>query len=223
MASLTETMIETVSESQHDFHPTTRIASQALEFDSPLRMSDRGAPPNASFTKLQNGKMVWSEDIGTPEPEWPKSELKQDSIKAVLSPCLDKLGIGSVQDFDLGYFSEGGYNKVFLLVNKSTGTEFIFRICLPVYPWYKTESEVATMEFVRERTEIPVPKVYAFDSSADNELGYEWILMERLSGVRYKDVDDKLDMDSRLAIARKLAEWYTNSRSIGSPILGACT
>jgi hypothetical protein len=35
---------------------------------------------------------------------------------------------------------------------------------------------------VRENTSIPVPGIIHFDSDLNNELGFEWILMERLDG-----------------------------------------
>jgi hypothetical protein len=54
---------------------------------------------------------------------------------------------------------------------------------------------------------IPAPRVYAFDSSADNELGYEWILMEKLPGVSYRSVADHISLDAKLAVARTVAEW----------------
>lgn len=41
------------------------------------------------------------------------------------------------------------------------------------------------MMYVRAHTTIPVPAVYAFDSSGDNPLGLEWILMEKIEGHHY--------------------------------------
>lgn len=80
--------------------------------------------------------------------------------------------------------AEGDYNKVFLLSFAPTSSlEFIFRVAKPLLPWYKTQSEVATMLYVRARTGIPVPRLYAFNSSMDNALGLEWILMEKMEGV----------------------------------------
>ena len=69
------------------------------------------------------------------------------------------------------------------------------RISLPVDPRYKTLSEVATLDFVRQNTETPVPMVSAFDASNDNDLGFEWMLMEMMPGVPLADV------------------WWTTSRS----------
>ena len=47
------------------------------------------------------------------------------------------------------------------------------------------ESEVATMQFVKEKTQIPVPKIYASDSTYSNALGTPFILMEYISGKPY--------------------------------------
>src|SRR5690606_19108341 len=91
------------------------------------------------------------------------------------------------------------------------------------------EAEVATIQFVHDPTKmqdqteiprqsqtgihdlalakIPAPRVYAYDSSAENELGYEWILMEKLPGVPYQSVADNLSVNARLAVARTIAEW----------------
>lgn len=43
-------------------------------------------------------------------------------------------------------------------------------------------SEAQTMRMVKKRTTIPVPEVYAFDTSSNNSLSAPFILMERLGG-----------------------------------------
>jgi hypothetical protein len=58
----------------------------------------------------------------------------------------------------------------------------MIRVTLPVDASYKTDSEVATINFVRQNTDVPVPKIFEFDDSRDNELGFERILMEMLPG-----------------------------------------
>ena len=47
------------------------------------------------------------------------------------------------------------------------------------------ESEVATMQFVRQKTQIPVPKVYAYDCTYSNALGTPYIFMEYMAGKPY--------------------------------------
>ncbi|PGH15954.1 hypothetical protein AJ79_02121 [Helicocarpus griseus UAMH5409] len=44
------------------------------------------------------------------------------------------------------------------------------------------ESQVVTMYFLREHTKIPVPEVYAFDASRDNEIGAPYIVMSPIPG-----------------------------------------
>ena len=48
-------------------------------------------------------------------------------------------------------------------------------------PRRKTESEVATMEYIRTYTSIPVPTVYFYDSNPYNRLGGEYIIMSKVS------------------------------------------
>ena len=47
-------------------------------------------------------------------------------------------------------------------------------------PRLKTESEVATMRYLRERTSVPVPVVYHYDANPFNRLGGEYILMSKV-------------------------------------------
>lgn len=50
-------------------------------------------------------------------------------------------------------------------------------------PRLKTESEVATMRYLREHTSIPVPEVYQYDANPYNRLGGEYILMSKVSRI----------------------------------------
>ncbi|KAI0635266.1 hypothetical protein C8Q77DRAFT_693378 [Trametes polyzona] len=50
-------------------------------------------------------------------------------------------------------------------------------------PRLKTESEVATMRYLREHTDIPVPEVYQYDANPYNRLGGEYILMSKAPGI----------------------------------------
>src|SRR5882762_6144890 len=63
--------------------------------------------------------------------------------------------------YEIRSFSAGAFNKLFLLypLGDASGTleSFIMRISLPVDPYFKTSSEVATLNFVGKNTSIPVP------------------------------------------------------------------
>lgn len=79
--------------------------------------------------------------------------------------------------------AEGGFNKIFLLT-MNDGLEVIARIPTPIAgpPHYTTASEVATLDFLRNTLEVPVPKVFASSSTVDNTVGAEYIIMERFYG-----------------------------------------
>ena len=47
-------------------------------------------------------------------------------------------------------------------------------------PRLKTESEIATMQYLRDNTPVPVPTVYHYDSNPYNRLGGEYILMSKV-------------------------------------------
>lgn len=79
--------------------------------------------------------------------------------------------------------AEGGFNKVFLLT-MDDGLEVIARIPTPIAgpAHYTTASEVATLDFLRNILEVPVPEVFASSNSVDNPVGAEYIIMERFHG-----------------------------------------
>jgi hypothetical protein len=43
-------------------------------------------------------------------------------------------------------------------------------------------SEQATIQYVWHHTDIPTPQILAYDASNTNEVGFEWMIMDRMSG-----------------------------------------
>ena len=66
-------------------------------------------------------------------------------------------------------------------VTLGDGRIVIARVARRFMPRRKTESEVATMEYIRTYTSIPVPDVYFYDSNPYNRLGGEYIIMSKVS------------------------------------------
>ncbi|RPA74568.1 hypothetical protein BJ508DRAFT_215288, partial [Ascobolus immersus RN42] len=93
------------------------------------------------------------------------------------------------------FLGEGMFNKAYLVKVLGVEKEFFFRVRLPVDPHHRTASEVATLEFLRRNTSIPVPRVYAYDSSSDNSLKFKWILMDRVKGVPLREVWDSIKLE----------------------------
>ncbi|CAG8585587.1 10136_t:CDS:2 [Racocetra fulgida] len=84
-----------------------------------------------------------------------------------------------VQCISIQEFSEGGFHKIFILKIED-GKKYVRRVAYPVYSQWKTESEVAVMKYIRLNTNISVPKVYYWNSSVNNTVEAEYILMDHL-------------------------------------------
>ncbi|KAL6854924.1 hypothetical protein ACO1O0_006060 [Amphichorda felina] len=82
-----------------------------------------------------------------------------------------------------------GFNNAVLKVSFSDNVDWILRIQNSVEMPSDTDSstidllsEIATMEIISSKTTIPVPKVFAYDVSSSNGIGYPYILMEHIDG-----------------------------------------
>lgn len=117
----------------------------------------------------------------------------------------------------VAFLAGGGFNKVFTVTTNDDAPELIFRVSLPVDPCNKTESEVATLKYVKEHTTVPVPDVIAYDSSADNALGFEWILMSKVIGITLEDAWDSMSQAAKESLTTDLARMVMSlqTRSFG--------
>ena len=122
-------------------------------------------------------------------------------------------------DLTVTHFSEGAFNQLYAVAISDSGgnpcfPECVFRVTLPVEPFYKTASEVATLSYLRKNTTIPVPLVIAHSSTADNELGCEWILMEKVTGLSLKDVWNEIDLETKTRETERIAGLVRQLRDL---------
>lgn len=125
----------------------------------------------------------------TLNPVWPYEPNTAD-IRSLARRHLRKELPTSFNEtqLEIRFFAEGGFNKLYKISYLDHHTSYLLRATLPVVPYYKTESEVATIAFLRAHTTIPVPRILAWDSNQDNELTFEWIVMEKLAGIPLFDL-----------------------------------
>jgi hypothetical protein len=69
-----------------------------------------------------------------------------------------------------------------------------------------TESEVATMRYVRQHTRIPTPEVYFVNFDPTNSVGAPFVLMERMRGVHLYTIWDKLNTEHKSAVIEQIAD-----------------
>lgn len=83
---------------------------------------------------------------------------------------------------------------------------FTFRVVLPLAPKVRVLSEVATISFIQKNTTIPVPTVVAYDAGLNNELGFEWVLLEYPKGHSFSDRWHETSWLKKELIACKIAD-----------------
>lgn len=155
------------------------------------------------------------------EPKW----TREPSIDAIESICRQQLGIEPEETLQISFFASGAFNKLYLISSTTTTATttttttdpLLMRVSLPVHPRHKTRGEVATLQWVRDNTEIPVPKVVAFQDSNDNEIGFEWILLELMPGTPVYRRWRTMSMEQKVALTNRIAEFEAQLASCGSP------
>ena len=145
----------------------------------------------------------WWKDDSTGEliPTW----IRTPDLSIIRDLAIQNLP----QDFanvQIKFFAEGAFNKLYNIWSSQNSRQYIMRITLPVEPFYKTESESATLAYIRKHTSISVPNVVAYDSNHENPLGFEWMLLEKIDGVPLSDVWERMDFKSKTKLSKEIAQ-----------------
>ena len=160
-------------------------------------------------------RIHWRVGVFCTEPLWtvdPDISVMEAISRHHLFPHADS----SAVEVTVKFLAEGSFNKVYTVDTKATSTSpiksYIFRATLPVEPGDKVRNEVATLDYIKRRTTIPVPTVIAYDSSSENELGFEWILMEKIPGEPLRGIWPRLSDTSKTAFTREIASYVLQIR-----------
>ncbi|KAF8315429.1 hypothetical protein DL93DRAFT_2042821, partial [Clavulina sp. PMI_390] len=102
------------------------------------------------------------------------------------------------------FLSSGTFHKAFLAALED-GRQVVARIARRFMPRLKTESEVATINYLRLHTPIPVPIIYHWDSNPYNRLGHEYIIMSKAPGIPLRAVWNRMRDEEQHALLRNLA------------------
>ncbi|KDQ15000.1 hypothetical protein BOTBODRAFT_625693 [Botryobasidium botryosum FD-172 SS1] len=173
----------------------------------------------AAVEPLQSLRSVSGNDQGTKYEDfyrcstkrWIYNEKQQFALRYVKfdAPALQRIAtevIGAAHCISMEKLAEGSFNKIFLL-RFDNEKELIARIPCPIAgpPHLTVASEVATIEFARTRLNLPVPKVFAWSSCADDtDVGAAYILMEKVPGVTLADRRADIGSDVIIPFARSV-------------------
>ena len=206
----------------------------------PLCVSYQGPPAPAEAVTRRERWIRWRRTPFTePDPLW-AAEPDLKLVQQIANKHKWMCGFSGCKNVSVEFFKDGAFNKLYIISAIETHTsnriERILRFSMPIHPWFTIQSEIATMEFVRLQTTIPVPRVYIFDSSGENELGLEWMIMEKIDGHTLNSVlEAELSMLQKERVYRDVAGWvhqlstlqfdkigslYCRWNTCRSPILG---
>lgn len=144
--------------------------------------------------------LAWDDSGFDLAPVW----AREPRLESITKICREKLRIEDSGTCEVLFFAQGAFNKLYLV--RTSSRQMLLRVSLPVYPHNKTRGEVTTLRFLRRVTDIPVPEVIAFEDSSDNEIGFEWILMELMPGVSAYKQWRTLTTFQKVAIMERVAE-----------------
>ncbi|OJZ84394.1 hypothetical protein ASPFODRAFT_62373 [Aspergillus luchuensis CBS 106.47] len=107
------------------------------------------------------------------------------NMSELVKRAAESVGFSHDQCVNVERLPDGMFNKAFLFTMQDC-TQVVGKVPNPNAgrPHYTTASEVATMDFVRNKLSTPVPKVLAWSSNAsENPVGAEYIIMEKVGVV----------------------------------------
>ncbi|KAK7454031.1 hypothetical protein VKT23_011542 [Stygiomarasmius scandens] len=116
--------------------------------------------------------------------------------------------------------TRGRYHEIFIL-SSSDGWSCIARFARCTQSEEKIFSEVATMQYVRAHSTIPVPEIYLFDASSENEIGMQYIVMQRIEGKHLYSMWDDLPIEHQKAVLEEIASVLTKLSDIKFDKIGS--
>ncbi len=128
--------------------------------------------------------------------EFDLAALKETISEAAHQPSANVVSITKL--------AEGGFNRI-LQATMTDDSIILARIPYPntVPKTYAVASEVATLDFLRLHG-IPVSKVLGYAATADNPVGTEYILMEKMEGTPLGHVWFSMSNKERLSIMKQI-------------------
>ncbi|PYH34771.1 phosphotransferase enzyme family protein [Aspergillus neoniger CBS 115656] len=123
--------------------------------------------------------------------------------------AAESVGFPHDQCVNVERLPDGMFNKAFLFTMQD-GTQVVGKVPNPNAgrPHYTTASEVATMDFVRNKLSTPVPKVLAWSSNAsENPVGAEYIIMEKVGGIQLNKVWPRMNINHRFELVKTIARY----------------
>jgi aminoglycoside phosphotransferase (APT) family kinase protein len=116
----------------------------------------------------------------------------------------------------------GDYNRVTGITLPLSYTEQERKLILrtPREEGTRPDRDVAILDYVRQRSSIPVATIAANDFSSDNPLGQPYVFQHRIPGTDLNLIWEELNHSQRCTVARELGNVIRTLLSMESPFTG---
>ncbi|SMY21314.1 unnamed protein product [Zymoseptoria tritici ST99CH_1A5] len=117
---------------------------------------------------------------------------------------------------------EGGFNRAFI-IQLDNGASLVARIPFSVAGPARltTNSEMATMEYIRKNTTVPLPTVLDWSDDPTNPIGTEYIIMEHAPGVSLHHRWGTMNVEQRILVIKSLGLLCQQMASLQFPAYGS--
>src|SRR5436305_3724860 len=136
-------------------------------------------------------------------------ELQQYASIALTLPCVGARHLASGSTYDVFVLSFAVGDNHFTVPSGSIMENgewtCIARVAQSLLPTEKLMSEIRTMEYITANTDVPVPRVYFHSFDADNPVGAQLMLVERLPGKPLYEFWDELSLDHKMSVVSNMA------------------
>ncbi|KAI7542419.1 hypothetical protein KC331_g7991 [Hortaea werneckii] len=162
---------------------------------------------NDDFYCYTSGRWLWAEETRLQE------RYKKFNVSGLKSLAAKACGAQSC--VSMAKLAEGGFNRVFRL-SMDNGAVVIARIPTPIVgPTSRVlASEVATMDFVRNVLDVPVPTVIAWDGETANAAGCEFLFMEEAKGTLLEAAWSGMELDEKFKIVEEVVAVQKKLQSV---------
>ncbi|KAK2015624.1 hypothetical protein LZ32DRAFT_602281 [Colletotrichum eremochloae] len=147
--------------------------------------------------------LKWVRTLWGLEPRW----SVEPDVTAIMETVKSALNVRSACSIE--FLGGGAFNKLYIV--KNAEKEVVARVTLPVEPKWKTLSEVATMQWVRQNTGLPVPEVLGFNADRGNPIGFEWIIMSKVPGRPWADAWREIPFSAKEELVRQIASFCSET------------
>ena len=106
------------------------------------------------------------------------------------------------------------------LIDRDDDTNRAYILRVSRWEWSEIEQPMEILSYVRLHTDIPVPRILAYDAGSDNALELPYTLQKRIPGVPLSSILSDLTFDQRMDLVKEIASIMKKTQSIEGPAAG---